>query len=172
MQPIWGHIWRRTVEKNKKCNQCDYASSRAGHLRIRFKTLERWYRGPGDGGHWPPSPDPRPQFRSIKCIADHRINRSLPPTDSFTLVGQAGKPTGQPLGTNFLRQAPPRSIPTPPGEHLSNTQCQKMLESTTYSLSDNLKSKMTGGTPKVRSDKSLSLLTSNIWHSTNGPMDQ
>ena len=32
--------------------------------------------------------------------------------------------------------------------------------------------KMTGGTPVVRSDKSLSLLTLNIWHSTNGPMDQ
>ena len=32
--------------------------------------------------------------------------------------------------------------------------------------------KMTGGTPEVRSDKSLTLLTFNIWHSTNGPMDQ
>ena len=32
--------------------------------------------------------------------------------------------------------------------------------------------KMTGGTLEVRSDKSLTLLTNNIWHSTNGPMDQ
>ena len=32
--------------------------------------------------------------------------------------------------------------------------------------------KMTGGTPEVRSDKSLTLLTFNIWHSTNSPMDQ
>ena len=32
--------------------------------------------------------------------------------------------------------------------------------------------KMTGGTPEVRSDKSLTLLTLNIWHSTYGPMDQ
>ena len=34
------------------------------------------------------------------------------------------------------------------------------------------KGKMIGGTPEVRSDKSLTLLTFNIWHSTNGPMDQ
>ena len=33
-------------------------------------------------------------------------------------------------------------------------------------------SKMTGGTPEVRSDKSLTLMTFNIQHSTNGPMDQ
>ena len=32
--------------------------------------------------------------------------------------------------------------------------------------------KMTGGTPEVRSDKSLTLMTFNIQHSTNGPMDQ
>ena len=32
--------------------------------------------------------------------------------------------------------------------------------------------KMTGGTPEVRSDKSLALLTLNIWHSTKGPLDQ
>ena len=32
--------------------------------------------------------------------------------------------------------------------------------------------KMTGGTPEVRSDKSLTLKTLNIQHSTNGPMDQ
>ena len=32
--------------------------------------------------------------------------------------------------------------------------------------------KMIGGTPEVRSDKSLTLLTFDIWHSTNGPMDQ
>ena len=32
--------------------------------------------------------------------------------------------------------------------------------------------KMTGGTPEVRSDKSLTLVTFNIRHSTNGPMDQ
>ena len=31
---------------------------------------------------------------------------------------------------------------------------------------------MTGGTPEVRSDKSLTLMTFNIQHSTNGPMDQ
>ena len=34
------------------------------------------------------------------------------------------------------------------------------------------KEKMTGGTPEVRSDKSLTLMTLNIQHSTNGPMDQ
>ena len=28
--------------------------------------------------------------------------------------------------------------------------------------------KMTGGTPEVRSDKSLTLMTFNIWHSTRG----
>ena len=32
--------------------------------------------------------------------------------------------------------------------------------------------KMTGGTPEVRSDKSVTLMTFNIRHSTNGPMDQ
>ena len=32
--------------------------------------------------------------------------------------------------------------------------------------------KMTGGTPEVRSDKILTLMTFNIQHSTNGPMDQ
>ena len=32
--------------------------------------------------------------------------------------------------------------------------------------------KMTGGTPEVCSNKSLTLLTFNIWDSTNGPMDQ
>ena len=32
--------------------------------------------------------------------------------------------------------------------------------------------KMTGGTPEVRSDKSFTLMTFNIPHSTNGPMDQ
>ena len=32
--------------------------------------------------------------------------------------------------------------------------------------------KMTGGTPEARSDKSLTLMTFNIRHSTNGPMDQ
>ena len=31
---------------------------------------------------------------------------------------------------------------------------------------------MTGGTPEVRSDKSLTLVTFNIQHSTKGPMDQ
>ena len=31
---------------------------------------------------------------------------------------------------------------------------------------------MTAGTPEVRSDKSLTLMTLNIQHSTNGPMDQ
>ena len=31
---------------------------------------------------------------------------------------------------------------------------------------------MTGGTQEVRSDKSLTLMTFNIRHSTNGPMDQ
>ena len=31
---------------------------------------------------------------------------------------------------------------------------------------------MTGGTPEVRSDKILTLMTSNIRHSTNGPIDQ
>ena len=31
---------------------------------------------------------------------------------------------------------------------------------------------MTGGTPEVRSDKSLTKLTLDICHSTNGPMDQ
>ena len=34
------------------------------------------------------------------------------------------------------------------------------------------KQKMTGGTPEVRSDKSLTLMTFNIQHSTNGPMNQ
>ena len=34
------------------------------------------------------------------------------------------------------------------------------------------KVKMTGGTPEVRSDKSLTLMTFNIQYSTNGPMDQ
>ena len=34
------------------------------------------------------------------------------------------------------------------------------------------KIKMTGGTPEVRSDKSLILLTFNNWHATNGPMNQ
>ena len=32
--------------------------------------------------------------------------------------------------------------------------------------------RMTRGTPEVRSDKSLTLMTFNIQHSTNGPMDQ
>ena len=32
--------------------------------------------------------------------------------------------------------------------------------------------KMIGGTPEVRSDKSLTLMTFNIRHSNNGPMDQ
>ena len=32
--------------------------------------------------------------------------------------------------------------------------------------------KMTGGTPEVRSDKSLTLMTFYFRHSTNGPMDQ
>ena len=32
--------------------------------------------------------------------------------------------------------------------------------------------KMTGVTSEVRSDKSLTLMTFNIQHSTNGPMDQ
>ena len=32
--------------------------------------------------------------------------------------------------------------------------------------------KMTGGTPEVRSVKSLTLMTFNIRHLTNGPMDQ
>ena len=31
---------------------------------------------------------------------------------------------------------------------------------------------MTGGTPEVRSDKRLTLMTFNIGHSINGPMDQ
>ena len=31
---------------------------------------------------------------------------------------------------------------------------------------------MTGGTPEVRSDKSLTLMTINIRHITNGPMNQ
>ena len=31
---------------------------------------------------------------------------------------------------------------------------------------------MTGGTPEVRSDKILTLMTFNIQHSTNGLMDQ
>ena len=34
------------------------------------------------------------------------------------------------------------------------------------------KIKMIGGTPEVRSDKSLILLTFNNWHATNGPMNQ
>ena len=38
---IWGHIWKRTVvksgEKLNKCNQCDYASSRADVLRTLLK---------------------------------------------------------------------------------------------------------------------------------------
>ena len=59
-QAIWGNIWKRTLESNKcksrtnatnvtmhllwkctvvkKCNQCDYASSQAGDLRIHLKT--------------------------------------------------------------------------------------------------------------------------------------
>ena len=32
--------------------------------------------------------------------------------------------------------------------------------------------KITGGTPEVRSDKSLTFVTFNIRHSTYGPMDQ
>ena len=32
--------------------------------------------------------------------------------------------------------------------------------------------KMIGGTPVVRSDKSLTIMTLDILHSTNGPMDQ
>ena len=35
-----------------------------------------------------------------------------------------------------------------------------------------MKEKMTGGTPEVRSDKSFTLMTFNIRHSTNGPMNQ
>ena len=48
-QTSWGHIWKRTVEKSqtnasnaweksKKCNHCDYASSRAANLRRHLKT--------------------------------------------------------------------------------------------------------------------------------------
>ena len=36
----------------------------------------------------------------------------------------------------------------------------------------NCRKKMTGETPEVHSDKSLTLVTFNIRHSTNGPMDQ
>ena len=39
------HVWKaihgnlgNTCEKSNKCNQCDYASSRAGELRTHFKT--------------------------------------------------------------------------------------------------------------------------------------
>ena len=39
MQAIWGNIWKCTVEKSNKCNQCDYASSRAGNLRSHLKSI-------------------------------------------------------------------------------------------------------------------------------------
>ena len=39
IKSIWGHIWKHTVEKSQnKCNQCDYASSRADILRRHLKT--------------------------------------------------------------------------------------------------------------------------------------
>ena len=37
-QVIWGLIWKHTVEKSKKCNQCDYTSSRADHFRTHLIT--------------------------------------------------------------------------------------------------------------------------------------
>ena len=38
-QIVWWRIWKHTAEKSKKkCNQCDYASSQAGHMRTHLKT--------------------------------------------------------------------------------------------------------------------------------------
>ena len=38
-QALWGDIWKHTLEmKQKKCNQCDYASSDARNLRKHLKT--------------------------------------------------------------------------------------------------------------------------------------
>ena len=36
-EAIWGLIWKHTVEKSNKCNQCDYASAQPGHLRRHLK---------------------------------------------------------------------------------------------------------------------------------------
>ena len=47
-QAIWGYIWKHMIEKRlNKCNQCDYASSRADCLRTHKKTttaekLNKW----------------------------------------------------------------------------------------------------------------------------------
>ena len=39
MRPLRQAIWKRTVEKkSNKCDQCDYVSSQAGHLRTHLKT--------------------------------------------------------------------------------------------------------------------------------------
>ena len=32
--------WNPTVKKVKKCSKCDFASSRAGHLRAHLKTCD------------------------------------------------------------------------------------------------------------------------------------
>ena len=55
---------------------------------------------------------------------------------------------------------------------LSLLQHSKVDVSSGQANLSNCLSKMTGGTPEVRSDKSLTLMTFNIRHSTNGPMDQ
>ena len=53
---------------------------------------------------------------------------------------------------------------------MMKTMAIMMMMMTFWTISLNWK--MTGGTPEVRSEKSLTLLTFNIWHSINGPMDQ
>ena len=47
------------------------------------------------------------------------------------------------------------------------TPCRTLKDS-----GNTVKKKMTAGTLEERSDKSLTLMTFNIQHSTNGPMDQ
>ena len=35
---MWNHLKTHTGEKSDKCNQCDFASSKAGNLRTHLKT--------------------------------------------------------------------------------------------------------------------------------------
>ena len=39
MQALWIDIWKHTVEKSNKCNQCDYTFFQAGNLREYLKTI-------------------------------------------------------------------------------------------------------------------------------------
>ena len=66
------------------------------------------------------------------------------------------------LATGLVFSSPLLPIINPPDQHLYDDRPQLIASVAT----------MTGGTPELRSDKSLTLMTFNIQHSNNGPTDQ